>query len=130
MGKGITVTLTGDAASDTAVALCERLKELGQKAEHLDEAQASDLGGAQDADNACGTRAQAGIIVVATYAGAAPAGDCIDAAINPNDTPEFAAEKVLDMLAEAGCISLDDGEYTPEEEEQIRQRLSDLGYIE
>lgn len=46
------------------------------------------------------------------------------------DTPDFAAEKVIDILAENGVISLPAAEYTLEEEEKIRQRLQDLGYIE
>jgi len=47
-----------------------------------------------------------------------------------HDTPDFAAEKALDILAEKGSISLELHDYTPEEEEQIRKRLADLGYIE
>ncbi|MCX5770037.1 MAG: hypothetical protein NTZ09_07170 [Candidatus Hydrogenedentes bacterium] len=40
------------------------------------------------------------------------------------------AEKVIDILAENGIISLPAAGFTPEEELKIRRRLQDLGYIE
>jgi hypothetical protein len=50
--------------------------------------------------------------------------------LDANDTPDFAAEKVIDILAENGIISLPAAGYTPEEDLKIRRRLQDLGYIE
>lgn len=50
--------------------------------------------------------------------------------LDSHDTADFAAEKVIDILAEQGVISLPTGAYTREEEERIRRRLQDLGYIE
>jgi len=58
-----------------------------------------------------------------------PAGDLV-VELDGDDTPDFAAEKVIDILAENGVISLPAADYTPEEEEKIRRRLQDLGYIE
>ncbi len=51
--------------------------------------------------------------------------------IGSNDPPDFAADKALDALEEAGVVQLD-GEcgMTPEEEAQMRDRLKRLGYIE
>jgi len=50
--------------------------------------------------------------------------------LDSHDTADFAAEKVIDVLAENGIISLPAADYAPEEEEKIRRRLQDLGYIE
>ena len=47
-----------------------------------------------------------------------------------HDAPAFAAEKILDQLAERGWISLEAGELSPEEEAQIRARLQGLGYVD
>ena len=58
-----------------------------------------------------------------------PAGDLV-VELDGDDTPDFAAEKVIDILAEHGIISLPAADYTPDEEERIRRRLQDLGYIE
>ena len=54
----------------------------------------------------------------------------IEFEVATHDTPDFAAEKVLDELAEAGILTLEDAGYSDEEEERIRKRLADLGYIE
>jgi hypothetical protein len=50
--------------------------------------------------------------------------------LDAHDTADFAAEKIIDILADSGVISLAATAYTVEEEEKIRQRLHDLGYIE
>ncbi len=47
-----------------------------------------------------------------------------------HDTPAFAAEKILDQLAERGWISLDAGELSPDEEALIHARLQGLGYVD
>lgn len=47
-----------------------------------------------------------------------------------HDAPEFAAEKILDQLAERGWISLETGVLSPEEEAQIHARLQGLGYVD
>ncbi|HUW60356.1 MAG TPA: hypothetical protein VMZ06_05050 [Candidatus Bathyarchaeia archaeon] len=61
---------------------------------------------------------------------AAQAAENLAVELDAHDTPDFAAEKVIDILAENGVISLPAADYTPEEEEKIRRRLQDLGYIE
>ena len=50
--------------------------------------------------------------------------------LGAHDTPAFAVEKILDQLADRGWITIDTGELSPEEEEQIRARLQGLGYID
>ena len=100
--RGITLHLSGPNAEEVAKALMARLTELGRQ----------------------------GDIVVVTGAGLKPNRDCLEFSISPHDTPEFAAEKVLDALAESGIIALQTCEYTPEEEEQVRRRLADLGYLD
>lgn len=50
--------------------------------------------------------------------------------INVHDSVDFAGEKILDDLEAEGIINLDQNEIESEDEEAIRQRLQDLGYIE
>jgi hypothetical protein len=88
------------------------------------------LGGPAGADTACGLLARNGVVVVALYQDAWPTGERLTVEVDANDTPDFAAEKILDTLHEAGVVSLDVADYSPEEEEQVRKRLADLGYIE
>jgi hypothetical protein len=128
--KGITVRLTGVNVPETTRALATRLVELGRKVEVLEPAHAERLGGDAGAALACRLLSRNGVIVVAAYEGRDPEGDSVEAEIDAHDTPEFAAEKILDGLAEAGIITLESADYTPEEEEEIRKRLADLGYIE
>jgi len=128
MAKGITVELSGPGASETAKALLRRLLELGCRVEHVDGELAQRLGPC--AGTVCGLLTRNGVVVVATAVPLTPEGDCVPVDISPNDTPDFAAEKILDTLAESGVVSLETNEYSPEEEEEIRQRLTDLGYIE
>ena len=49
---------------------------------------------------------------------------------SPHDSADFAAEKLLDALADCGWIQIHGGNLTPAEERSIRDRLLDLGYIE
>ena len=100
------IQLTGGNASETCLVLRSRLEELGKTVSECN--------------------AAAGRLV--TDARDAP--EPIECAIDANDTPDFAAEKILDVLAERGLVTLDDDGYSDEDEEAIRQRLSDLGYIE
>jgi hypothetical protein len=130
MRKGISVRLTGANVEATTKALATRLLELGSPVEVLDDSHAACLGGPGGAAYACRLLSRNGVIVLATYAGAPPEGDCVEAEIDAHDTPEFAAEKAIDALAEEGLVSLDTTDYSPEEEEEIRKRLADLGYIE
>lgn len=130
MGKGATVWLTGAHVSETAHALLLRLRELGSNAECIDESHAARLGGATAAAHACHELCSQGVIVVAAYGGVRPEGECLEVEIPAHDTPDFAAEKVLDELAEAGVLDLEHTDYSPEEEERIKHRLADLGYIE
>ena len=130
MDKGITVRLTGASVPETTRALATRLVELGRKVEVIEAAHAERMGGDAGAALVCRLLSRNGVIVVSAYAGREPEGEWVEAEIDTHDTPEFAAEKILDGLAEAGVLALESSDYTPEEEEQIRKRLADLGYIE
>lgn len=130
MNRGITVWLRGAAASETARALVRRLVELGHNAETIDAPLVALLGGAAGAAQACRLLSRNGVIVAAAFDGARPEGACIEIALSVHDTPDFAAEKILDALADAGLVNLGSGGYAPEQEERIKQRLADLGYIE
>ena len=48
----------------------------------------------------------------------------------PHDTAEFAADKMLDLLAGLGVVDSEDEGLSEDEERAIRQRLTDLGYLE
>ena len=128
MNKATSITLTGPQAGETARALVARLIELGRPAQPIESSLAGRLGPA--AAVTCGLLSRNGVMVVISTPGILPEGEHLPIDLDPNDTPDFAAEKALDILAEAGIISLDVSDYTPEEEEQIRKRLADLGYIE
>ncbi|MBI5095274.1 MAG: hypothetical protein HZB26_22925 [Candidatus Hydrogenedentes bacterium] len=128
--KGITVCLSGANAADTAKTLGARLIELGHNAEQIDSEAVNRLGGLAGAAHACLLLSRNGVIAVSTCAGLKPEGETLAVEIDGNDTPDFAAEKILDTLASAGLVSLETGDYSPEEEEQIRRRLASLGYIE
>jgi hypothetical protein len=128
MGKGISVLLRGTCADEVAAVLSRRLAELGRSVELVDAVRAESLGMA--AAHVCGRLSRDGAIVVATYTGPTPDGECLDITLSPHDTPDFAAEKVIDALAEAGVVQVAGSEYSPQHEEQIRKRLADLGYIE
>ena len=128
MRNGITVTLSGPGLAETMRALLTRLIELGARTERMDSEITARLG--EGAGFACRLLARNGVIVVADAAAVTPEGDRLDVEIDPNDTPDFAAEKILDQLAEEGLIDLELNDYDPQEEEQVRKRLADLGYIE
>ena len=130
MHKGTAICLTGAHTAETAKALVARLVELGRAAELIDAFVVERVGGTESAGFVCDLLSRNAVFAVTDCEGVQTNGERLDVAVNPNDTPDFAAEKVLDSLAEAGFISLESTEYTPEEEEQIRQRLADLGYIE
>lgn len=130
MPEGLSIRLSGPGIPETAKALAVRLVELGYKVEVLGEEAQKQLGSLKAAAYACGLLARNGVLVIVENTKVRPEGNSLEAAISPNDTPDFAAEKILDQLAEAGAISLEPADYTPEEEEQIRKRLADLGYIE
>lgn len=130
MDKGITVRLTGCNVPETTRALATRLVELGRRVEVIEPSHAEKLGGDAGAAFACRLLTRNGVIVVASYEGREPEGESVEAEVDEHDTPDFAAEKILDALAEAGFLELESADYTPEEEEEIRKRLADLGYIE
>jgi hypothetical protein len=119
--------LQGPNLEETLHALAVRLVELGREVVRADAAQIASWGRDDAVQSACATAVAAGAIVLATAAIPATA---TTMELDANDTPEFGAEKVLDALAEAGIVHLDIGDYTPEEEERIRERLAKLGYIE
>ena len=108
------VCLTGEGAAETAHVLLRRLVETGAKVCPPDR------------------KPHAGFHGVWVRLGDAESGSAasITVAVSPHDTPDFAAEKILDLLADQGVVSLESEGYTPEEEEEIRQRLADLGYID
>lgn len=113
--KGMyTVSLTGENAAETARVLVRRLVETGCNVCPPDRDPAEAFEG------------------VALRLGEPAAGGPADetVAVSPHDTPDFAAEKILDLLGDRGLIALEPEGYTLEEEEAIRQRLADLGYIE
>jgi hypothetical protein len=130
METGICVCLTGANPLETAKALCVRLVELKGRPELADSAFLARHDSTDAAAQTCAALAAEGAIVVIPEPTFSPQGERLDATVDPNDIPEFAAEKILDLLAERGLVDLEDTEYSPEEEEEIRKRLADLGYIE
>ncbi len=50
--------------------------------------------------------------------------------VSAHDSPDFAAEKILDALAGRNWVRFHETALTPEEERALRDRLFDLGYIE
>lgn len=54
----------------------------------------------------------------------------VNVELEPNDAPDFAAEKLLDLLASKGLLALKEVWMSPEEETELRNRLKSLGYIE
>lgn len=103
MNTGVTIRLSGHLPEAVAKILARRLVELGHKAEYAE--------------------------TVVRLVTPEPGPD-LPVRISEHDTADFAAEKVLDLLAERGAVDLEPVDYSPEEEARIRARLSDLGYIE
>lgn len=50
--------------------------------------------------------------------------------LDPHDSPEFAAEKIIDELAAAGWVVLNDPSAAVLDETLLHERLKRLGYIE
>lgn len=71
-----------------------------------------------------------GITVMNSLDAANPGNTELFFSVDPYDSPDFAAEKILDELARLDLIVLNDGNLTEEEEEEIRKRLQGLGYID
>jgi len=130
MEKGIVVRLTGAEMVETAKVLTVRLIEMGRSVEHFDAEMTARFGTAKAASYAGEILARNGVVVIVTEPKVKPRAESITIDVDANDTPDFAAEKILDELAAAKVIALDASDYSPEEEEQIRKRLADLGYIE
>ena len=130
MEKGATICLKGAQAEAAAKALAFRLIELGRNAERIDGNMIKRLGGVKRAAVVCGLLGRNGVFAVVTAPDIRPEGEMVEAEIDDHDTPDFAAEKIVDDLAEHGLLRLDTAQYTPEEEESIRKRLADLGYVE
>ena len=124
------VLLRGSNIVDTAKMLAVRLLEMGRNVEHLDEAAVKRLGGPASAAHACDLLTRNGVIAVITHPKLKPRGGVLEIEVDAHDTPDFAAEKILDELATTGVIALESTGYSPEEEDLIRKRLADLGYIE
>lgn len=130
MEKGMVVHLAGADRVEIAKVLTVRLIEMGRNAEHFDADMAARFGTAKAASFAGELLSRNGAVVIVTEAKVKPRAESITIEADANDTPDFAAEKVLDELAAAKVIALESSDYSPEEEEQIRKRLADLGYIE
>jgi len=128
--KAVCVCLTGANVIETAKALATRLVEMGRGVELLDQRVVERLGGHDPACYASGLLTRNGVIVIITVPGLRPETQRVAIEIDEHDTPDFAADKILDELARENIVILEDGDYSPEEEEQIRARLSNLGYIE
>lgn len=99
------ITITGVNAPETVAVLNHRLKDIMKRVEGPIVVEA--------AENPTEIRA-----------------DHLVFTVNPHDTPMFAAEKILDELADLEWIAFEEGDLTEEEEAQIRDRLKGLGYIE
>jgi len=130
MEKGIVVNLSGANVAGTAKVLTVRLIEMGRNVEHLEAAAAAHFGSMKAAAYACELLVRNGVVVIVTHPKIKPHAEHVNIEVDANDTPDFAAEKILDELAAAKVIVLESYDYSPEEEEQIRKRLADLGYIE
>ncbi len=129
---GIVVTLSGPNTGTAGHALAVRLIELGRKTEHVGQGLKKTMGNQTAVATLVRMLTRNGVSVVYTLdepleTGGTPT---LSAQVGEFDTPDFAAEKVLDLLAAKGWVALDTGGYTPEEEERIRRRLADLGYVE
>ena len=100
----IEIRLSGEQGSAVAVALAERLRELGRAAEVCESRVLLEVS-AEDRQS-CGFD------------------------LLPQDPPEFAAEKILDALAEQGIITLEPEGLSAHDEARIEDRLRRLGYLE
>lgn len=130
MEKGATICLSGAESAGVAKALALRLVEMGRNVERVDGDTVKRLGGVKRAGFVCALLSRNDVFVIVTAPGARPEGVSLDVEINEHDTPDFAAEKIIDELSERGLLRVDAVQYTPEEEELIRKRLADLGYVE
>lgn len=128
--QGIFVHLAGENVAETAQLLAVRLIEMGRAVEPVDAVAAKRLGTLKSAAYACEMLVRNGVIVISMLPRLRPDCACLDVEVDPNDAPDFATEKILDQLADAGVITLDTSNYSPEDEERVRQRLASLGYIE
>lgn len=99
------VSIIGPCASDTAASVISRLAEVERLTPQP-------------------------IQVVDEYMQTDPEDHVLVYEANKHDTVSFSVEKILDMLAAEGWISLEMTILSQEEEELIRQRLQGLGYIE
>jgi len=109
-----TVRIVGEGAAETAHALVRRLAELGCHVCPPDRKPSEDFAGVA--------------VLLGQSSSSSGADETVE--VSPHDTPDFAAEKILDLLDERGVISMESEDYSPEEEEAVRKRLADLGYIE
>jgi hypothetical protein len=98
------LAITGTNARETAMVLRHRLEEMTGKFE-------------------------GSFLISASAEESGPSANALSFNVSPHDAPDFAAEKILDELAALGWIALEEGGLTEEEEEQIRERLQELGYI-
>jgi len=131
MCEGITLCLSGEARAEAATALKVRLIQLGHRAEIINQRLAERIGSAESRTLVCELLTRNGVVVLVTTDEVSPPPDRrLTMRVETYDTTDFAAEKALDLLAEAAVIRLDAGSYSQEEEELVRRRLADLGYVE
>jgi hypothetical protein len=131
MDRLVIIAIEGAEAAAAGAALAARLGELGRRVEPLTQAQLKAVASAEAAGLAAGWLSADDVAaMVVWHDGASATPEYLAAKLDPHDTPDFAAEKILDQLAEAGAIRLEQPNYTPEDEERIRARLAKLGYIE
>jgi hypothetical protein len=128
--KGIAVLLEGNTPGEVAKALGIRLLELGHQVEIIDATAVKLLGSKKRSVFVIELLVRNGIIVILAQSGIKPGCSCLEVVPDSHDTADFAAEKIIDMLAETGVVSMGTTQYSPEEEEIIRKRLANLGYLE
>ncbi len=128
MERAIALRLKGVTQEETGRVLAQRLIELGKRAEVMDVAMAANLG--PSAGFVCRLLVRNGVFVIVVSDEVKPDCECREIELDKNDTADFAAEKILDTLAHENLVSLETHDYSADEEEEIRRRLADLGYIE
>lgn len=127
LSQGGSIVLRGENVQETGRLLVEKLSALGHRTEEFGADLHERLG--PGAGFACRLLTRNGVFVVVTHPDIRPDCDCLHIDLNPHDAPDFAAEKALDALEEAGLIALDAPKMQPEQDDAVRQRLKDLGYL-
>ena len=130
MKQAATIQFRGANAGEVAKAAGIRIIESGRAAEQMTPEVVDRLGGPAGAAPACRLLVRNGVFVLCSDDRVTPEGEVVAFDVDPNDTPEFAAEKAVELLQELGLFSDAVSQYSADEEAEIQRRLSDLGYIE